>query len=79
MWKEIIRAEYIDGYRIMIWFNDGVKKVVDLSNMVRQYPVFHPLIDRNVFKHFCVTDTLEWQDGKIDVAPEYLYDNGVIV
>ena len=79
MWKEIIKAEYIDGYRIMIWFNDGVKKVVDLSNMVRQYPVFRPLIDRNVFKHFSVTDTLEWQDGKIDVAPEYLYDNGVIV
>ena len=77
MWKEVLKAHYLDGYRIMVLFNDGIRKVVDFTTLLHQYPVFKSLQDINVFKNFKVTDTLEWENGEIDIAPEYLYENGV--
>lgn len=77
MWTEVLNATYMDGYRIMVQFNDGVRKVVDFADLVKKYPVFKPLVNLNLFKAFRVTDTLEWEDGKIDIAPEYLYENGI--
>lgn len=77
MWTEVLSATYLDGYRILVRFNDGIRKVVDFSNIVKCYPVFKPLGDLTLFKQFKVTDTLEWDNGKIDIAPEYLYENGV--
>ena len=76
-WTEVAKAEYVDGYRLMIWFNDGMKKIVDLSDIIEKYPVFQPLSDMRTFQRFNVTDTLEWHDGQIDIAPEYLYEHGV--
>lgn len=73
----MLDATYLDGYRILVKFNDGINKVVDLANVIKQYPVFKPLKDLALFKQFTVTDTLEWDNGKIDIAPEFLYDNGV--
>lgn len=78
MWTEVSKATYLDGYRILVQFNDGVRKVVDLADVIRKYPVFKPLEDLARFARFRVTDTLEWEDGKIDIAPEYLYENGTV-
>lgn len=77
MWTEVMKAEYLDGYRIMVSFNDGVRRIVDFTNLINRFPVFKALGDVNVFKKFRVTDTLEWDNGKIDIAPEYLYENGL--
>ena len=77
MWTEVLDATYLDGYRILVKFNDGIKKVVDLANVIKQYPVFKPLKDLTLFKQFTVTDTFEWHNGKMHIAPEYLYDKGV--
>ena len=49
----------------------------DIANIVKRYPVFQPLSNLTLFKQFKVTDTLEWDNGKIDIAPEYLYENGI--
>jgi len=35
MFLEVIKAEYVDGYRLMLLFNNGVQKIVDLSNSLR--------------------------------------------
>lgn len=77
MWTEVIHAEYLDGYRIKVSFNDGIRRIVDFTNLINRFPVFKALADINVFKKFHVTDTLEWDNGKIDIAPEYLYENGM--
>ncbi|WP_106828922.1 DUF2442 domain-containing protein [Parabacteroides pacaensis] len=77
MWTEVMKAEYLDGYRIMVSFNDGVRRIVDFTNLINRFPIFKALGDINVFKKFRVTDTLEWDNGKIDIAPEYLYENGL--
>lgn len=77
MWTEVLSATYLDGYRILVRFNNRIRKVVDFSNIVKCYPAFKPLVDLALFKQFKVTDTLEWDNGKIDIAPEYLYENSV--
>lgn len=77
MWKEITDAKYIDGYKMFLLFNDGQKRVFDFLPLIEHYPVFKPLLDMNLFKAFTITDTLEWDNGNIDIAPEYIYENGV--
>ena len=79
MWKEIISAEYIDGYKMFLLFNDGQKRIFDFLPLINRYPVFKPLHDLDLFKAFTITDTLEWNDGNIDIAPEYIYENGTKV
>ena len=62
MFTEVVKAEYVDGYRIRLWFNNQVTKV----------KVFEPLKDLNFFKRFTVKyNTIEWENGA-DFAPEYL-------
>ena len=78
MFLEVIKAEYLSGYRIKLWFNNQVVKVVDLSNSLNG-EVFQPLKDIDFFKRFTIKfNTIEWENGA-DIAPEYLYEHGVTV
>ena len=71
MFTEVIKAEYIDGYRIKLWFNNNVAKVVDLKSSLKGI-VFEPLKDLDFFKRFAVKyNTVEWENGA-DFAPEFL-------
>ena len=78
MFIEIIKAEYINGYKLRLWFNNGAVKDVDLSDSLRGN-VFVPLKDKEFFKRFSIRfNTIEWENGA-DFAPEYLYEKGVAV
>ena len=71
MFIEVLKAEYVDGYRIRLWFNNNVTKVVDLKSSLKGI-VFEPLKDLDFFKRFSVKyNTVEWEIGA-DFAPEYL-------
>ena len=75
MFIEVIKAEYIEGYRLLLLFNNGERKIVDLSNSLKG-PVFLPLKDISYFKRFSIKfNTVEWENGA-DFAPEYLYEIG---
>ncbi len=68
----ITEARYIDGYRIHLTFNDGVKKIVNLSHRLHG-EMFEHLRDVERFKDFRLNGwTIEWS-GDADLAPEYLY------
>ena len=30
---EITKAEHLEGYRLLVWFNDGAIKVIDLAGV----------------------------------------------
>ena len=78
MFIEIIKAEYISGYQLRLWFNNGAVKDVDLSDSLKGN-VFVPLQDKEFFKRFSIRfNTIEWENGA-DFAPEYLYEKGVAV
>ncbi len=71
MFTEVVKAEYIDGYRIKLWFNNNIMKVVDLKSSLNGM-IFEPLKDIDFFKKFTIKyNTIEWDNGA-DFAPEYL-------
>jgi hypothetical protein len=70
-------VDYLGGYTLLCTFNDGVKKRVDLSPLLK-YPAYKELVDKEKFIQFGLHDTIFWANGA-DIAPEYLYENGVIV
>ncbi len=69
---EVIKAEYITDYKIHLWFNNNVDKIVDLYSSLKGV-VFEPLKNVENFKKFKIKyNTIEWDNGA-DFAPEYLY------
>ena len=75
MFIEVIKAQYIEGYRLLLLFNNGEQRIVDLSNSLKG-TVYTPLKDINYFKNFSIKfNTIEWENGA-DFAPEYLYEIG---
>ena len=77
MFLEITHAEYMGEYSLKVFFNNGEYRVFDFASIIERYPVFAPLSDMNIFKSYVITDTLEWENGRIDIAPEYIYEHGV--
>jgi hypothetical protein len=74
MFLHVREANYVDGYRIWLRFNDGAEGVADLSDCL-EGEIFEPLKDKDIFKAFYVDpdiQTVVWSSGA-DMAPEYLY------
>lgn len=73
MFIEVVKAKYIDGYKLLLLFNNGERRIVDLSDSLKG-TVFAPLKDIRFFKRFTIKfNTVEWENGA-DFAPEYLYE-----
>jgi hypothetical protein len=69
----VIRAEYEEGFRIHLLFNDGTEASVDFESWLTG-PVFEPLRDAAYFRSvFLDGGTVAWPNGA-DIAPETLYD-----
>lgn len=75
MFIEVTKAEYLEDYRLLLSFNNGERRMVDLSNSLKG-SVYTPLKDIGYFKNFSIKfNTIEWENGA-DFAPEYLYEIG---
>ena len=75
MFLEVAQAKYLNDYRILLTFNNGISKTVDLKDELRG-SVYEPLQQLDYFKKFAVKyNTIEWANGA-DYAPEYLYALG---
>ena len=70
-------AEHEGQYRIRVRFQNGKSGVVDLKPLVDKGGVFTALRDIEAFKAFSIDPewhVLSWEDGRIDVAPETVYE-----
>lgn len=75
--KRVIEAEYLADYKILITFNNGVRKIVDMEQDLWGR-MFEPLKDKNMFKQFRVDKdihTIVWPNGA-DFSPDSLYEIG---
>ncbi len=75
MLHDLIKAEYINGYKINLTFDDGKDGIVDFSQFIEKGGVFKKLKNQAIFKNFEINKELgviTW-DGEIDIAPEILY------
>ncbi len=62
----VVRAEYEEGFRIRLTFNDGTEGSVDFESWL-QGPVFEPLKDEVYFRKFFLDGgTVAWPDGATD-------------
>ncbi|BAZ36893.1 hypothetical protein NIES4101_28130 (plasmid) [Calothrix sp. NIES-4101] len=71
-------VRYLEEYKLLIKFRDGKLKIIDFKDELWG-EVFEPLKDINNFKKVSVKySSIEWENGA-DIAPEWLYENGVEV
>lgn len=70
-------VDYIKDYELLVTFNDGKRKRVDLKPYLTG-EVFGELLDKEKFIQYGLTrTTIEWANGA-DLAPEFLYGIGVV-
>ncbi len=75
---KVEKVEHVGGYSIICTFNNGEKKKVDISALFH-LPIFAELKDMSEFLKFGLDPfTVCWENGA-DIAPNYLYSNGVAV
>lgn len=71
----VVDVDYIKDYELLLTFNDGVVKKVDLRPYLTG-EVFGELADPGKFVQYGLTRvTIEWANGA-DLAPEFLYEIG---
>ncbi len=67
----------LNDYKLWVRFSTGEAKIFDFSKELSS-PAFSPLKDKAVFNSVYIDyGVTVWNDGAIDIAPEYLYKNGV--
>lgn len=68
-------ANYLDGYRLRLVFDDGASGIVDLADVVNSFAAAKSLKDIEAFKQFALDEwpTLVWPNG-FDLSPEMLYE-----
>ncbi len=74
MFQHVVKAKYIENFKVWIAFDNGKSGEIDLSQKLKNRGgVFAPLQNLDYFKNFKIeNDTLSWENGA-DIAPESLY------
>ncbi|NOQ35711.1 MAG: DUF2442 domain-containing protein [Methylococcaceae bacterium] len=74
MFLHVIKAKYLEDYKVAVSFNDGREGIADLFGVLKG-SMFEPLKDKSKFSTLVVDEELEtivWENGA-DLAPEYIY------
>ena len=73
----VTAVRYLRDYKLLVTFDDGAAKVVDLEAHL-EGEVFEPLKDKRRFRKVFLnrdTDTIAW-DNNADISPDFLYEIG---
>ena len=74
----VTSAKTAAGQKLELTFNDGSVKIFDCTPLIERYKIFEPLKNESVFENFSLDGwTVTWLDGQIDIAPEYLFSEGI--
>ena len=69
----VIAVRPLPDYKLLVRFSTGEEKTADVTSLLNE-PVFGVLKDISVFNSVYVDyGTVVWNNGDIDIAPEYLY------
>jgi len=75
MSKDIVAVECIGQYRLVLTYEDGERREVDIADVVPFDGVFAPLNDASYFRQVRVNSelgTIVWPNGA-DLCPDVLY------
>jgi hypothetical protein len=76
----IVEAEYIDGYRLLLMFDDGTSRLVDFGEYLRhaRHPDIRKYLDLDNFKKFKVVyGDIEWPNLDIVFPIMQLYQGKI--
>jgi len=74
----IENAEYLNGYKLRLYFNDKTTQTIDFENFIcsSHNPHIAKYSDLAIFKNFSITDSdLEWNDYDLCFPIADLYEN----
>ena len=73
----VISARALEGHTLWLRFSTGETKTFNFAPLLSASG-FQPLKDEELFRSVYVEYGIPvWSNGEIDIAPEYLYQNGV--
>lgn len=71
---EISSVKVLDDMIMLVTFSTGETRLFDATILYGE--VFEPLKNEDVFKNPVIDHgVVTWNDGNIDCAPEFMYDN----
>lgn len=74
---KIVNISATDDYFIIAEFENCVKKKINFKEYLKSQ-AFLPLVNIDLFKAVSLYYGIPvWLNGKIDIAPEFIYENGV--
>jgi len=83
-WKDavvdVVKANYLCGYRLLIEFSDGHAQEVDFEPFLRRsaHPEISKYLDLELFKQFRIVDgQLDWNDYGLCFPLEDLYSGNI--
>ena len=75
---KVTKVKVLPEYVLLITFNNGESRLFDFTPLLDK-PAFIPLRQKALFNSVRIDHGFPiWQDGEIDISPEYLYENGKI-
>jgi len=75
MFFNIVKADYIEDYKLSLLFKDGKTGIIDLSDYISVGEIYKDIRTFGEFSRFKLEfGTIVWKDGDIDIAPETLYE-----
>ena len=75
-------TKYIGNYKIRIYFNDNVEKLVDFKPFLSksQHPSIKKYLDENLFSKYQIIDgNLNWNDHDLIFPVWELYNGEIVV
>ncbi len=73
--RDVVAVEYVEDWRLLLTFEDGDRREVDIAELVAFDGVFEPLGDPAYFRRVRVVadvGTIVWPNGA-DLCPDVLY------
>jgi len=73
----IVKAEYIEDYKIRVVFKDGTIKIADFKPFLSKTHLWQvkKFLDKELFKKFKVEyGVLRWGDNQFDIGPASIYN-----
>lgn len=72
-------AKPLNDYKLQLEFNNDEVRIFDFLPLI-QRPLYKPLKDKTIFNSVVLEYGVPvWNNGDIDISPEYLYNNGVVI
>ena len=74
----ICSIEIVDELKMIITFSTGERKIFD-ETCALEYPAFKMLKNKHIFRTAKVEyGVVTWDNGKIDLAPETMYEKSYV-